>query len=130
MLFEANLQKSFWAEAVSTAVYLINRSPTRGHGMTPEDMYAVNQLSRYNSNPGVQLSRGAASANQQLPYRHCEEEYRGGQDSLHNSERQVQDPSTATTRAPLRLLRTVDTTLGSSTSTSVTITYGMRWNEK
>ncbi|XP_046977607.1 uncharacterized protein LOC124543428 [Vanessa cardui] len=29
MLFEAKLQKSFWAEAVATAAYIINRSPSR-----------------------------------------------------------------------------------------------------
>lgn len=29
MLFEAKLQKSFWAEAVATAAYVINRSPSR-----------------------------------------------------------------------------------------------------
>lgn len=40
MLFEANLSKPFWAEAVSTTVYLINRSPTRGHGMTPEECWS------------------------------------------------------------------------------------------
>ena len=40
MIFEAGLQKQFWAEAVSTAVYLINRSPTRGHGTTPEECWS------------------------------------------------------------------------------------------
>ena len=29
MLFEKNLPKTFWAEAVYTAVYLLNRCPTR-----------------------------------------------------------------------------------------------------
>lgn len=36
LLFEAELNKSFWAEAVNTAVYLKNRSPASGLGeMTP-----------------------------------------------------------------------------------------------
>jgi transposase InsO family protein len=36
LLFEAELDKSFWAEAVNTAVYLKNRSPASGLGqMTP-----------------------------------------------------------------------------------------------
>lgn len=40
MLFEAKLSKSFWAEAVATAVYLINRSPTRGHDLTPDEVWS------------------------------------------------------------------------------------------
>ena len=39
MIFEAGLTKGFWAEAVSTAVYLLNRSPTQGHGVTPEEAW-------------------------------------------------------------------------------------------
>src|SRR5437588_9999570 len=36
MLLEARLPESFWAEAVNTAVYLQNRSPTRSlEGKTP-----------------------------------------------------------------------------------------------
>ena len=36
MLLEASLPESFWAEAVNTAVYLHNRSPTRSlEGKTP-----------------------------------------------------------------------------------------------
>ena len=36
MLSDANLPKKFWAEALSTAVYLRNRSPTQAvHGKTP-----------------------------------------------------------------------------------------------
>ena len=40
MLFEAGLSKAFWAEAVSTAVYLLNRSPTHGHDVTPEEAWS------------------------------------------------------------------------------------------
>ncbi|KXJ72145.1 hypothetical protein RP20_CCG018741 [Aedes albopictus] len=40
MLYEANLPKSFWAEAAATAVYLVNRSPTKGHDKTPEEMWS------------------------------------------------------------------------------------------
>lgn len=40
MLFEANLPKVFWAEATATAVYLINRSPTKGHSVTPEEVWS------------------------------------------------------------------------------------------
>lgn len=40
MLHGAGLPKSFWAEAVSTAAYLVNRSPTSGHGKTPEEVWS------------------------------------------------------------------------------------------
>lgn len=41
MLLEADLAKAFWAEAINTAVYLINRSPTRRlPGKTPEEAYS------------------------------------------------------------------------------------------
>lgn len=39
LLVAANLPKIFWAEAVSTVAYLINRSPTKGHGRTPEEIW-------------------------------------------------------------------------------------------
>jgi len=40
MLLEAHLPESFWAEAVNTAVYLHNRSPTRSlEGMTPYEAW-------------------------------------------------------------------------------------------
>lgn len=35
LLFDSGLDKRFWAEATSTAVYLINRSPTKGKQVTP-----------------------------------------------------------------------------------------------
>lgn len=41
MLFDADLNKPFWAEAVSTAVFLINRSPTRClKDITPEEAWS------------------------------------------------------------------------------------------
>jgi len=41
LLFEAKLPKKFWGEAVSTAVYLLNRSPTKAlHNMTPEEAWS------------------------------------------------------------------------------------------
>jgi hypothetical protein len=41
MLLEAGLSKEFWAEAVNTAVYLINRSPTKVvAGKTPEEAFS------------------------------------------------------------------------------------------
>lgn len=41
MLINANLQKQYWAEAVSTAAYLINRSPTRTlEYSTPEEIWS------------------------------------------------------------------------------------------
>lgn len=40
MLFDANLPKSFWAEAVGVAVHVANRSPTTGLvNMTPEEAW-------------------------------------------------------------------------------------------
>lgn len=40
MLNDAKLPKEFWAEAVNTAVYVINRSPTRAlDGTTPEEAW-------------------------------------------------------------------------------------------
>lgn len=43
MLFDADLSKEFWAEAVNTAVYLINRSPARGlNGRTRNEIYSGN----------------------------------------------------------------------------------------
>lgn len=40
MLNDAKMQKKFWAEAVNTAVYLINRCPTRTlQGKTPEEAW-------------------------------------------------------------------------------------------
>ncbi len=40
MLLDANLPKSFWAEAVSTAAYLRNRSPTtKLESMTPHQAW-------------------------------------------------------------------------------------------
>ena len=49
MLFDAGLDKKFWAEAVSTAVYVINRSPCQStSGLTPEHTFSgkVPDLSR------------------------------------------------------------------------------------
>ncbi len=40
MLNEKNLPNYFWAEAVATAVYIMNRTPTLAiHGMTPEEKF-------------------------------------------------------------------------------------------
>lgn len=39
MLFEAELPTKFWAEACHHSVYLLNRSPTAGTGITPEEMW-------------------------------------------------------------------------------------------
>lgn len=40
MLFYANLEKNYWAEAVATAAYVINRSPTKSlQGKTPYEMW-------------------------------------------------------------------------------------------
>lgn len=40
LLFDANLGKRFWAEAVGTAVYITNRSPTKGLRITPEEAFS------------------------------------------------------------------------------------------
>ncbi len=40
MLNEKNLLNYFWAEAVATVVYIMNRTPTAAvHGMTPEETF-------------------------------------------------------------------------------------------
>lgn len=39
MLNDSRLPKEFWAEAVSTAAYLVNRSPTRSLQTTPEEAW-------------------------------------------------------------------------------------------
>ena len=40
MLNEKGLPDFYWAEAVATAVYIMNRTPTAAiHGMTPEERY-------------------------------------------------------------------------------------------
>jgi len=40
MLNEKNLPNYFWAEAVATAVYIMNRTHTMAvHGMTPEEKF-------------------------------------------------------------------------------------------
>lgn len=39
MIHEAGLEKNFWAEAAAYSVYLLNRSPTSGTGVTPEEMW-------------------------------------------------------------------------------------------
>jgi hypothetical protein len=40
MLNEKNLPNYFWAEAVATVVYIMNRTPTATiHGMTPEEKF-------------------------------------------------------------------------------------------
>ncbi|CAH2098238.1 unnamed protein product [Euphydryas editha] len=43
MLFNCELQNDYWAEAMSTAAYLINRSPTHAlSNMTPEEAWSGN----------------------------------------------------------------------------------------
>jgi transposase InsO family protein len=45
MLNEKNLPNYFWAEAVATAVYIMNRTPTTAvHGMTPENKFTGKKL--------------------------------------------------------------------------------------
>jgi hypothetical protein len=40
MLNEKNLPNYFWAKAVATAIYIMNRTPTaRIHGMTPKEKF-------------------------------------------------------------------------------------------
>jgi hypothetical protein len=40
MLNEKNLPNYFWAKVVTTAVYIMNRTPTAAvHGMTPEEKF-------------------------------------------------------------------------------------------
>ena len=46
MLFDANLENKYWAEAVNTANYLQNRLPTRATDKTPYELW-------YSRNPDV-----------------------------------------------------------------------------
>ncbi len=40
MLSEKNLPNYFWAKAVATVIYIMNRTPTVAiHGMTPEEKF-------------------------------------------------------------------------------------------
>lgn len=39
LLFDANLPKKFWAEAIGMATYIINRSIAASHGKIPEEMF-------------------------------------------------------------------------------------------
>lgn len=40
MLFDAGLSKEYWAEAVASAVYLINRTPANNsRNVTPEEIW-------------------------------------------------------------------------------------------
>jgi hypothetical protein len=45
MLNEKNLPNYFWVEAVATAVYIMNRTPTTVvHGMTPKEKFTCKKL--------------------------------------------------------------------------------------
>jgi len=45
MLNEKNLPNYFWVEAVTTVVYIMNRTPTSTiHGMTPEEKFTGKKL--------------------------------------------------------------------------------------
>jgi hypothetical protein len=45
MLNEKNLLNYFWAKAVATVVYIMNRTPTTIiHGMTPEEKFTGKKL--------------------------------------------------------------------------------------
>lgn len=67
MLFEADLPKTFWAEAAATAVYLMNRSPTKGHEMTPEEAWSGRKPDlahiRVFGSPGWRTSRSKNEGN-------------------------------------------------------------------
>ena len=71
MLLDAKLPKSFWAEAISTAVYLRNRSPTSTvKGMTPLQAW-------FGQKPGVKHLRVFGCA----AYAHIPRDERGKLDS-------------------------------------------------
>jgi hypothetical protein len=45
MLNEKNLPNYFWAEAIATAIYIMNRTPTTiVHGMTPKEKFIGKKL--------------------------------------------------------------------------------------
>ena len=71
MLLDARLPQSFWAEAISTATYLRNRSPTSAlEGMTPYQAW-------YGRKPGVKHLRVFGCA----AYSHVPRDERGKLDS-------------------------------------------------
>ena len=71
MLLDSKLPQSFWAEAVSTAAYLRNRSPTSAvEGMTPHEAW-------YGCKPGVEHLRVFGST----AYVHTPKDSRGKLDS-------------------------------------------------
>lgn len=48
LLFDAGLPKKFWAEAVNTATYLINRSLAKGTGKLPEEVWINSSINLSN----------------------------------------------------------------------------------
>ena len=40
LLLDAGLSKGYWAEAISTAVYLLNRCPAKATGKTPQECWS------------------------------------------------------------------------------------------
>lgn len=48
LLFDADLPKSYWAEATNMAVYLINRSISAAHGKIPEEIFSGNRINLSN----------------------------------------------------------------------------------
>ena len=62
MLLDAKLPKQFWAEAISTAVYLKNRSPSKALNMTPYEVWhgrksKVNHFRVFGSDAYAHISR-------------------------------------------------------------------------
>ncbi len=66
MLLDAKLPKKFWAEAISTAVYLKNRSPTKALKITPYQAWHgtkpnVNHLRVFGSNAYAHIPKDERS---------------------------------------------------------------------
>ena len=60
LIFEKKLPKTFWAEAVNTSVYLLNRLPTKGLSSRQVDLRGNGAVDRIGSSRQVENCTGKA----------------------------------------------------------------------
>ncbi|GBP81773.1 Retrovirus-related Pol polyprotein from transposon TNT 1-94 [Eumeta japonica] len=103
MLFDAQLAKQFWAEALATAAYIINRSPTKSiNGKTPmeiwtgkkrnlsnlkipknyknKDLVFLENVGKYNNDIYLPCTSNSNSPGIQPPEEICKEELKDSMD--------------------------------------------------